>query len=145
METKTSPENSPENCSICFDELKDGTYTLSCNHIYHKECIKTWLSNHTTCPLCRANVEPIEQYVEDNVVTPHRLLELRELRMLTELGGYGLESIGSLFSSRVKGLGHCISRQVRNGTYDTSLGESSWWSFIVTVVLTVIVHVCTRT
>nr|CAB3468122.1 unnamed protein product [Digitaria exilis] len=29
-----------------------------CKHLYHVECIDMWLASHTTCPLCRADVEP---------------------------------------------------------------------------------------
>ena len=68
-----------DRCSICledFDETKE-EYKLSCNHNYHKECIQMWLRTRTTCPLCRAHVDPIQQYVDDDIVTPERLTDIR--------------------------------------------------------------------
>ena len=51
------PEN---NCSICLEEFKneDLLKKLNCNHIFHKDCLGTWINNNTnknnnTCPLCR--------------------------------------------------------------------------------------------
>lgn len=45
-----------ESCAICLDGYKIGDKTglLSCNHMYHKDCIYTWLKTSKTCPLCRA-------------------------------------------------------------------------------------------
>jgi len=46
-------------CSICMEELKINTegIKLKCNHIYHKNCIKSYLLNYDyKCPLCRADV-----------------------------------------------------------------------------------------
>lgn len=49
-------------CSICFGPISFG-YTLPCNHTFHsrsEDCcdgtIKTWLSQHDTCPVCRTKV-----------------------------------------------------------------------------------------
>lgn len=47
-----------EKCSICFDEYKDGNEVIwsaneKCNHVYHRNCILSWLMNHNTCPECR--------------------------------------------------------------------------------------------
>jgi len=51
------PEN---NCSICLEEYKneDVLKKLDCNHIFHKDCLGSWINNNTnknnkTCPLCR--------------------------------------------------------------------------------------------
>jgi hypothetical protein len=42
----------PEECSICMEKL---TYKmhLQCGHCFHDDCIDTWLSSKSTCPLCR--------------------------------------------------------------------------------------------
>jgi hypothetical protein len=44
------------NCIICFEDFKDGdnVTTLPCNkkHSFHEKCIKNWLEQKNTCPLC---------------------------------------------------------------------------------------------
>tara|TARA_B100001013_G_scaffold139182_1_gene82031 strand:+ start:653 stop:1096 length:444 start_codon:yes stop_codon:yes gene_type:complete len=42
-------------CTICLSNLEVGDmYTkLCCDHMYHRECIKTWLQMKVTCPICR--------------------------------------------------------------------------------------------
>ena len=46
-------------CSICMEDLKIDTEAtkLNCNHLYHPDCIKSYLLNYDyKCPLCRADV-----------------------------------------------------------------------------------------
>lgn len=41
-------------CSICLlDEPYSIGKKLKCNHIFHGNCIHTWLSFNNTCPNCR--------------------------------------------------------------------------------------------
>lgn len=42
------------NCVICLEAMPKNTVgcKLVCNHIYHKDCIATWLEKHLRCPLC---------------------------------------------------------------------------------------------
>ena len=46
-------------CSICLCEYEEGDQLtkLPCQHLYHKECIDSWTSNHTKCPLCNLELE----------------------------------------------------------------------------------------
>ncbi|KAG6607540.1 RING-H2 finger protein ATL7 [Cucurbita argyrosperma subsp. argyrosperma] len=61
-------------CSVCLGEYKteDKLQKIpSCGHVFHLECIDHWLSNHTTCPLCRHSVlSPLPQ-------TPHVQIDMR--------------------------------------------------------------------
>ena len=45
-------------CSICLEEYKNNDIIkkLPCNHNFHSECVKIWLSNKTTCPVCRTDL-----------------------------------------------------------------------------------------
>ncbi|KAI2492888.1 RING-like zinc finger [Fragilaria crotonensis] len=47
-------------CSVCIEEFKDGeTIRIlpKCNHGFHLECIKPWLTERQSCcPLCKTNV-----------------------------------------------------------------------------------------
>ncbi|KAH7291498.1 hypothetical protein KP509_29G019500 [Ceratopteris richardii] len=47
-------------CVICRYDIKDGEsfLTLPCKHLYHSECIKSWLHVQKNCPICNAEVIP---------------------------------------------------------------------------------------
>ena len=51
-------EHTEKTCSICLDEYlnNDELFKLMCNHYYHKKCIIDWLTNNSSCPLCRINL-----------------------------------------------------------------------------------------
>ncbi|NWT94844.1 DZIP3 ligase, partial [Urocynchramus pylzowi] len=41
-------------CTICHEELGRSSCELECGHEFHRECIRTWLQEHSsTCPICR--------------------------------------------------------------------------------------------
>ena len=43
-------------CTICFVPLEEGDRIgdLSCNHLFHVDCLKSWVQRKNTCPLCAA-------------------------------------------------------------------------------------------
>lgn len=46
-------------CAVCLNEFEeDETLRLlpKCDHVFHAECIDSWLDAHTTCPVCRADL-----------------------------------------------------------------------------------------
>jgi E3 ubiquitin-protein ligase EL5 len=46
-------------CAVCLAELEDGEaarFLPRCGHGFHAACVDTWLTFHTTCPLCRLTV-----------------------------------------------------------------------------------------
>jgi len=53
-------------CAICLDELEEGDAVrkLTCDHLFHKECIDPWLLDHHNCPLCK-----------DDIMSPRKLTE----------------------------------------------------------------------
>ncbi len=53
------------NCTICLEKIVaedqapcegEKPRTLDCSHIFHRECIGSWLVQRHTCPLCRTVV-----------------------------------------------------------------------------------------
>lgn len=44
-------------CSICLDVLKkegeECVTTYECNHIFHLNCLNSWVRTSPSCPLCR--------------------------------------------------------------------------------------------
>ncbi|KAJ7521141.1 hypothetical protein O6H91_19G039800 [Diphasiastrum complanatum] len=42
-------------CAVCREELLagDATQKMPCAHLFHPECLKPWLDQHNSCPICR--------------------------------------------------------------------------------------------
>lgn len=43
-------------CAICFGPIEHGDRVgaLPCHHLFHAECLKTWLVRRQVCPLCQS-------------------------------------------------------------------------------------------
>jgi hypothetical protein len=59
-------------CSICLDPYEANETVCwakndDCDHIFHQDCIVTWLQDHDECPLCRTNLLVYEgaEHAED--------------------------------------------------------------------------------
>ncbi len=50
--------NFSDSCPICLTKMKANTKTLTCQHIFHKECIESWELQNNTCPICRSQIDP---------------------------------------------------------------------------------------
>ncbi|TYI27330.1 hypothetical protein ES332_A05G170800v1 [Gossypium tomentosum] len=58
----------PTECSVCLGTITEeftDRVLLNCKHMFHVECIDTWLGSHTTCPIYSSLVEPRVQASED--------------------------------------------------------------------------------
>lgn len=49
--------NSKAECIVCLDEVMIGeeVVVMPCKHWFHEACIKLWLREHNTCPICRSS------------------------------------------------------------------------------------------
>lgn len=50
-----------DECTICLGAVEDGEVVRklpACGHVFHVPCVDTWLSSSSSCPVCRAEVEP---------------------------------------------------------------------------------------
>jgi len=54
-------------CTICKDEFKlDELVTqLPCSHLFHSECVTTWLKMHNQCPVCRYELPTEDKEYEE--------------------------------------------------------------------------------
>ncbi|ESW05342.1 hypothetical protein PHAVU_011G171800 [Phaseolus vulgaris] len=55
-------------CTICLEGVVEGEevkMTVQCKHIFHANCIDTWLENHVTCSVCQYS----DMGGEDELVT----------------------------------------------------------------------------
>jgi len=46
-------------CSICLDNIDEGSAVITspnCSHIFHEECITSWLIERNCCPTCRVSM-----------------------------------------------------------------------------------------
>lgn len=50
------PEAIEKTCAICLDEFETGepiNDVSKCPHVFHRECLLSWLDRHNVCPCCR--------------------------------------------------------------------------------------------
>ncbi|XP_062221759.1 RING-H2 finger protein ATL39-like [Phragmites australis] len=48
-------------CTICLGAVQEGDAVRvlpACRHVFHVPCVDTWLASSSSCPVCRAAVEP---------------------------------------------------------------------------------------
>ncbi|CAN4103585.1 unnamed protein product [Withania somnifera] len=56
-------------CAVCLNKFESSEILRllpKCKHAFHVECVDTWLDAHSTCPLCRYQVDP-----EDILLVSH--------------------------------------------------------------------------
>ncbi len=59
MEILKITKDMTEKCSICLVEMEenDEYLNIECKHIYHKDCLTTYLQNYNhKCPVCRQDI-----------------------------------------------------------------------------------------
>lgn len=59
----TAAADAAVQCAVCLGEMEDGELGRllpACRHVFHAECIDTWLAVSSTCPVCRAAVGAAE-------------------------------------------------------------------------------------
>ena len=47
-----------DNCIICLEKFNkySNIQKLSCDHIFHKNCIYKWYETNDKCPICRKEI-----------------------------------------------------------------------------------------
>ena len=61
-------DNDKKKCTICLENYVDGddSIALPCIHIFHADCIKTWVKDHNTCPICKKDINYENEEVVNN-------------------------------------------------------------------------------
>lgn len=55
-------------CYLCNFSLGiDTNVCLSCNHVFHKDCIDVWFRTHITCPECRLVYVSVKKCVQESI------------------------------------------------------------------------------
>ncbi|KAL6864892.1 hypothetical protein ACP4OV_016043 [Aristida adscensionis] len=52
-------EDDERECAVCLGALAEGEAARQlprCMHVFHRACVDVWLREHSTCPVCRAEV-----------------------------------------------------------------------------------------
>ncbi|NWS47507.1 RN128 ligase, partial [Probosciger aterrimus] len=65
---ETGPDG--DSCVVCIELYKPNEVVriLTCNHLFHKNCIDPWLLEHRTCPMCKCDILKVlgvEEAVEE--------------------------------------------------------------------------------
>lgn len=93
-------------CAICLLELEgnERVADLSCNHLYHAECLGEWVLKKNSCPLCQ---------------DPGVAKEVRTYETEGDAVGNTEDSLpGDLFSR--------MRRGIRNSLIDIATGRGEW-------------------
>ncbi|KAM7531000.1 hypothetical protein LguiB_034410 [Lonicera macranthoides] len=59
-------------CAICLCEFEDESilkFLTNCCHVFHQECIDTWLESHNSCPVCRRRLDDIGKSPDKSPMT----------------------------------------------------------------------------
>lgn len=84
--------NQQPDCAICHEPFAIGREMsqLPCSHVYHTNCIMTWLSWRRNCPICRAELygnapAVIELVLSDNQPMPNQPMPNQPIEGFPEL------------------------------------------------------------
>ncbi|XP_029955324.1 E3 ubiquitin-protein ligase RNF128-like [Salarias fasciatus] len=81
-------------CAVCIESYKEGDVVtvLTCNHIFHKDCIEPWLLDKRTCPMCKCDIMSslgIEEQPKESLPTESP----QEVTVVTVTGGDALYEV----------------------------------------------------
>lgn len=59
IENVDKMDDDKKNCVICLNDFKNGdkAIILPCIHLFHKDCITSWLKQNDKCPICKKNIQ----------------------------------------------------------------------------------------
>lgn len=88
-------------CPVCLIdyELDEEVLKLPCKHVYHEECITTWLNQANTCCVCRHELPKHEEAADSSTSHPFSLTSSNNSQELTGTDPFSQDAPFSLSSS----------------------------------------------
>lgn len=80
-------------CVICF-EIHERPVVTNCEHKFCEKCLKDWLKEDTTCPLCRTVVSSRTLYSD---------IEEEEVKQINELDNLFIVALNDKMDSIIRG------------------------------------------
>lgn len=71
-----STEDSQLQCCICLGDINKGKQ-LSCSHVFHMGCLRTWLIEKAECPTCRKPIR-LDKQGEERVNRRHNRMRVEQ-------------------------------------------------------------------
>ena len=64
-----------KDCQVCLEKLEKGVMVMQmpCNHEFHENCLRGWLTQHYTCPICRYELEYEEVQPNRKITAPAQM------------------------------------------------------------------------
>lgn len=104
-------EEANKECAVCLDDQSLGKRAckLPCGHLFHKQCVASWLEKHCTCPVCRFELETDDATYE---AQRQQRMKSRKLRMrLDELQSKRVTELIELCRSFNIGTADCLDKK----------------------------------
>lgn len=76
-----------ENCAICIEPLTDDKQIIktTCNHFFHISCLQSCFRNKSECPVCRADLETLSNFMTDPEQYMAQIEEKKTLQNIEKL------------------------------------------------------------
>lgn len=98
-----------------IDDYRPSTQITTCAHVFHYECLSTWLDEHSTCPACREVL-----FVESGGVGVMIEFEFEGREAYEEEQGVGTDEDGGVVSGWREG-------QRRKARAEERRRRWTWW------------------
>lgn len=68
IEPQPQPEAEAEVCAICLQALRRATRASACQHYFCRACLREWLKQNASCPICRTAARPFTRTANDAII-----------------------------------------------------------------------------
>ena len=72
-------------CAICLEDLIipcNNIYVTNCSHLFHLNCINRSRERNRNCPLCRANIDIVNQQLHNRQTLSNSFIEVSLLQII---------------------------------------------------------------